>query len=140
MSTGSTASQDGAAGHRWDEPFWTGIDAGVLRYQQCEQCGHSTFPARRFCPQCASPELAWKDSQGRGQVYTFSVVERGALPQFESQTPYTVGVVRLAEGFQMSTRIVRVDPSDVACDMPVQVVFDYEQVTLPCFEPAAKPS
>lgn len=52
--------------------------------------------------------------------------------------PFVVALIRLQEGVQMMSNIVSCEPSEVYCDMPVEVTFDKvsEEFTLPKFRPA----
>jgi uncharacterized OB-fold protein len=49
-----------------------------------------------------------------------------------------VAVIRLEEGVQMLSNIVGCDHENLACDMPVEVVFEEldEEFTLPKFRPS----
>ncbi len=52
--------------------------------------------------------------------------------------PYVVALVELDEGPRLLTNIVGIKPENVACEMPVKVVFDdvSEEVSVPKFAPA----
>ncbi len=68
---------------------------------------------------------------------TFTVVRRSQAPGFKDAFPYVRAYVELAEGVQMLTTLVDVDPARVAIGMPVEVVFEdvTADVTLPRFRP-----
>ena len=108
----------------WTWPYWDAVAEGRLLFQQCADCGRATFPPRRFCPGCASARLEWRESAGTGFVYSYSVVERGALPEFEHLVPYVVAIVQLDEGPRIVSRLLDTEPGQVACDARVGVVFD----------------
>ena len=38
--------------------FWDGTQAGELRLQRCDECSHTYFPPRPFCPKCASRKVS----------------------------------------------------------------------------------
>jgi uncharacterized OB-fold protein len=104
-----------------------------LRYQGCEACGLSNFPPTEHCRQCLSAELRWKQSSGRGEIYSWTVVHRPVTAYYEP--PYAPAIITLDEGYQMLTNVVGVAPDDLAIGMRVQVQFHAvgPDVTLPYF-------
>jgi uncharacterized protein len=114
-------------------PFWQGCRDGELRYQRCESCGESNFPPTEHCRQCLSAELRWTPSEGRGEVYSWTVVHRPVSPEFEP--PYAPAIITLDEGYQMLTNIVGLAPEDLAVGLRVQVQFHAvgPDLTLPYF-------
>jgi uncharacterized protein len=114
-------------------PFWQGCRAGELRYQRCESCGLANFPPTEHCRQCLSPDVGWAQSEGLGEIYSWTVVHRPVSPEFEP--PYAPAIVTLDEGYQMLTNIVGVAPEDLAVGMRVQVQFHEvgPDLTLPYF-------
>jgi uncharacterized protein len=117
-------------------PFWQGCREGELRYQHCAACGLANFPPTEHCRQCLSAELRWKQSNGLGEIYSWTVVHRPVTAEFEP--PYAPAIVTLDEGYQMLTNIVGVAHEDLAIGMPVQVQFhalrtEAEGFTLPYF-------
>jgi uncharacterized OB-fold protein len=114
-------------------PFWQGCGSGELRYQRCEACGLSNFPPTEHCRQCLSAELQWKQSSGRGEMYSWTVVYRPVTAEF--QPPYAPAIITLDEGYQMLTNVVGVRPDDLAIGMRVEVQFHAvgPGLTLPYF-------
>ncbi|OMC15077.1 Zn-ribbon domain-containing OB-fold protein [Mycobacterium sp. SP-6446] len=114
-------------------PFWQGCQAGELRYQRCEDCGHSNFPPTEHCRECLSHELLWERSGGVGEIYSWTVVHRPVTAEFAP--PYAPAIVTLDEGYQMLTNIVGVAPDELAVGMRVRVQFHAvgPDVTLPYF-------
>lgn len=121
--------------NEWSAPYWEGVDRQELRYQHCEECGRSVFPARLYCPRCASDRLVWRPSNGRGEIYSFSTLELGAVAAFIDDVPYTIVVVDLDEGFRMTSRVVTDDPISLRCGLRVQVDFPSNGRPLPVFIP-----
>jgi uncharacterized OB-fold protein len=118
--------------------FWAGTKKGELRLQRCTPCGHVYFPARPFCPACASREVAWFAASGRGTLYSYVINERPP-PGFTA--PYSIAVVELDEGPRMMTNIVECPqtPEALLLDMPVEVVFEQldDTIALPLFRPVS---
>ncbi|MCK0277691.1 Zn-ribbon domain-containing OB-fold protein, partial [Salmonella sp. 17E624] len=74
---------------------------------------------------------------GNGKLYTFTTVLRNAPSDFQDQLPYTLGVVLLAEGPRLLTRLVNCMPEHLRCDMPVRwTLATINGRELPCFEPS----
>jgi len=120
-------------------PFWEGCKAHQLRFQKCSQCGHLRWPPSVICPICHSSQTQWVVASGKGRVYSFAVYHVAFHPAFEDEIPYVTAVVELAEGPRILTNIVGCSPSEVRCDMPVEVVWDdvTDEFSLPKFRPTS---
>ena len=121
--------------------YWDAAREGRLLIKHCTACGEDFFYPRTYCPRCWSADTEWKESSGRGRVYTFTVVHQNDLPPFKDRIPYVVAIVELDEGVRLTSNVEGVDPEEVRCDMPVQVAFreeqrDEETVALPVFRKA----
>ena len=57
------------------------------------------------------------------------------FPAFDGERPYIVAYIQLDEGPCLMSTLVDCNPDEIACDMPVEVVFDdvTNEVTLPKF-------
>ncbi len=79
----------------------------------------------------------WCRSKGRANLYSWTVVWRTAMPEF--QIPYVPAIVLLEEGAYLMSAIVGCEPSDLATGMPLTVVFEsYGDVILPYFDGATR--
>jgi uncharacterized OB-fold protein len=119
--------------------FYDGCKEGKLLYQMCKDCDEVIFFPKQVCANCMGRDLEWKESQGKGKIHTFTVTYDSAPPEFVADCPYALAIINLDEGFSMMSNIVECDPEKIACDMPVEVVFDpvTPEITLPRFRPAA---
>ncbi|BBX64370.1 hypothetical protein MSAS_35440 [Mycobacterium saskatchewanense] len=124
-------------GSALSSPFWEGCRSEELRYQRCEVCGVASFPPSEHCRQCLSAQLRWARSDGRGTVYSWTVVRRPVTVEFEP--PYAPAIVTLDEGYQMLTNIVGVEPAGLKIGMRVRVQFHpvAPGMTLPYFTPSS---
>jgi uncharacterized protein len=102
--------------------FWEGVAANELRVKRCRTCNHLSHPKRIVCTQCGESELEWIPVSGKGEIYSFSEVHRAPTPAFASSVPYAVGVVRLAEGVYLFTRLFA-DPGRLEIGVPVRCEF-----------------
>jgi uncharacterized OB-fold protein len=121
-------------------PFWDAAKQGKLLIQHCGDCNQHYFYPRPLCPQCLSRKVTWTESSGRGRLHTF-VINHRPPRGFPPDTPIVIAIVELEEGPRLMTNLVAVepDPTQLHCDMPVEVVFEAltDAITLPKFRPAS---
>lgn len=117
-------------------PHWDGCREGELRIQRCNSCGQHVFIPQPACTRCFGTDLEWVVVEGRGTVYSYTVVHRPQRPQFK--VPYIVAIVEFAEGFHLMTNLIGIEPERVRIGMKVEVEFveKSETITLPYFRPA----
>ena len=115
------------------QPYWDACQDDRLPVQRCSDCGSYVFIPQPCCGECQSEKLEWVESSGRGTLYSFSTVYRPQQPVFE--TPYTVVVVELDEGYHMLSNLIGVEPEDVEIGTPLEVFFEKksDEITLPYF-------
>ena len=102
--------------------FWDATLEGRLLMRRCRACGEPIWYPRPICPFCHSDDTVWEQVSGRGTIYSFSVVRRGA-GRFASESPYVLAYVELDEGPRVMTNIVDSALDDLTIGHPVQVVF-----------------
>ncbi len=102
-------------------PFWDACRRGELHLQRCAG-GHLRYPVSIVCPTCLSTEADWERVSGDGEVYSFAVFRHQYKEDWP--VPYTVALVRLAEGPTLISNVVGVEPDAVRVGMPVSVVFE----------------
>ena len=121
------------------EGYWAAARRHDLAICCCLSCGMLIHPPKSFCPGCLSEELEWRQVSGKGTVYSFIVVHHPVVPGFESELPYVVAAIQLAEdeSVRIITNIVECEPSEVYVGMSVEAVFCdiSESITLPKFRP-----
>ena len=120
------------------KPFWDACRNHELRFQKCTECGHVRWPPSILCPLCYSNKTEWIRASGKGTVFSFVVYHKAFHPGFEADLPYVVAIVELQEGPYFLTNIVGCDPSEMSCEMPVDVVWEdiTEEFSLPKFRPS----
>ena len=116
-------------------PYWDACRRGELLYQRCGACGEVNMKPARVCASCGNAALTWERSNGRGTLYSWTVVWRPQHPSF--QVPYAPAIVALDEGFWMLTAIIGCEPDALRADLPVVVEFHpaSDDVALPYFRP-----
>lgn len=120
-------------------PYWNGLREGKLLMPHCEECGRYWFPPSLYCPHCSSARWSWAETSGRGRIYSYVVYHRVYDPAFAQDVPYAVAVIELEEGPRLYSNVVGVPPDQLACEMPVEVVYEpiTEEITLAKFRPVA---
>lgn len=123
----------------WSLRFWEGTKQGQLLIQFCQDCKSNIFYPRKYCPECWSAKLDWKQASGKAKVYTFSTAYSMVEPKFMDELPYTIAYVDLDEGVRLMTRIVECKPEEIHVGMDVEVVFHPRaDFMLPYFRPVKK--
>lgn len=117
-------------------PFWDAARRHELMLQQCGECRRFIYYPRDRCPHCFSDQLKWERVNGRGKLYSYTVVRRASSRSF-ADAPYVLAIVELDEGVKMTTNIAA-PPEKVKVGMPVEVFFDdvTPEHTLVKFKPA----
>ncbi|MBN2084414.1 MAG: Zn-ribbon domain-containing OB-fold protein [Anaerolineales bacterium] len=89
--------------------------------EQCGHCREYIFPPRDICPHCGEEAGPVHAMCGRGEVYSFTVVHEPPTG-YETQAPYAVALVKLAEGPLVTAQLTDVDAADIKIGMPVEMV------------------
>jgi uncharacterized protein len=102
--------------------FWAATAEGRLQLQRCNECDTVLWFPRRHCPSCWTENVSTFDASGKGVIYSFTVIRKGAMA-YKDAGPFVVAYVELAEGPRVMTNIVDCDVETVKVGMPVEVVF-----------------
>ena len=105
-----------------NERFWKATSEGRFELQRCDECEIVIWFPRRQCPTCWSENLSTFDASGKGVVYSYTVVRKGAHA-YKEVAPFVIAYVELEEGPRVMTNIVDCDPESVKVGMPVDLVF-----------------
>ena len=87
----------------------------------CPHCEAKIFPPRDVCPHCSGEAKTPYQFSGQGEVYSYTVMN-DAPAGFEENTPYTVAVVKLAEGPMVTAQLTDLGEEPVKIGMPVEMV------------------
>ena len=114
------------------QPYWDACAEGKLLVKKCNACGELHMYPRAHCPFCFSADTTWQPVSGNGEIYTYSVMRRGA------PVPYAIAYVTLAEGPAMMTNIVDCDLDAIHIGQKVKLVFKPSDggPPVPMFTPA----
>jgi uncharacterized OB-fold protein len=101
--------------------FWEGVEAGELRIQKCNACGHIAHPPQPLCASCGSSDQGFVVSSGKGVVYSHVTHHYPPLPGVER--PHTVLLVELEEGVRIVSEWSAGVTAEPVIGTPVQVAF-----------------
>lgn len=115
-----------------NKPFWDAAAEGRLLLKRCKDCQQPHYYPRALCPFCFSDNTEWVDAKGTGEIYSYSVMRRGA------PVPYALAYVTLDEGVSMLTNLVDCDFDALRIGQRVRVVFKPSEdgAPVPVFTPA----
>ncbi len=89
--------------------------------ETCDSCGVKLFPPRDVCLECEAPAYELFTFTGLGEVFSYTTIY-DAPAGFENTAPYTVALVKLAEGPLVTAQLTDIDQADVHIGMPVEMV------------------
>lgn len=87
----------------------------------CPHCDAKLFPPRDICPHCGGEAKQPYKFSGQGEVYSFTKMNN-APAGFEEQAPYTIALVKLAEGPVVTAQLTDLGDQQVEIGMPVEMV------------------
>ena len=87
----------------------------------CKNCGAKFFPPRDVCAECRSTEMQAHEFDGHGELYSFTTIYQAPMG-FESQVPYSVGMVKLDEGPMIEAQLADTNPADLKIGQRVEMV------------------
>ena len=87
----------------------------------CPHCTAKIFPPRDICPECGLDAKTIFNFSGRGEVYSYTTVY-DAPSGYEEQAPYTVALIKLAEGPVVTAQLTDVGDEPVEIGTPVEMV------------------
>ena len=68
--------------------------------------------------------MVWRDTSGRGTLYSHGLLRRAYHPRHEDRLPIILAQVDMLEGVRLSTNLVDVEPDAVRVGMEVEVAFE----------------
>lgn len=109
-------------------PFWQGLREHRIRIQYSPSYGGYVFYPRLLAPGTLADDLEWREIDGAGSLYTFTVAHRPTAPFFAADVPQLLAVVEWDVGPRFSTELVDVAPEDISVGLRVRPVFcDYPE-------------
>jgi len=103
--------------------FYRFVSEKRLMAAKCNECGTVLLPPKPMCTKCLSTHLKWIELEGAGKLLSYTVIYI-APEQFQSITPYSVGIVELQNGLRLPGMIRGVDPKEIRVGMDLKIDFD----------------
>ena len=101
--------------------FWEAAQENLLILKFCNSCKEPHYYPRSICPQCGSNETTWVESNGLGEIYSYTVMRRGV------EVPFAMAYVKLNEGISLLTHLTNCDFDKICVGQKVKVVFQETQ-------------
>ncbi|OBH80752.1 Zn-ribbon domain-containing OB-fold protein [Mycobacterium scrofulaceum] len=120
-------------------PFWDALARHRILVQYSPSLGRYVFYPRTLAPGTLADDLEWREIDGAGTLYTFTIARRPTGPPWADALPQLLAVVQWDTGGKFSTELVDVDPADVRIGMRVEPVFydlPEDGITLLKYRPA----
>ena len=119
-------------------PFWDGLARHRIVVQYSPSLGRYVFYPRILAPGSLADDLEWREIDGAGTLYTYTVARRPTGPPWADAVPQLLAVVQWDAGPRISTELVEVDAADIRIGMRVTPVFyDLDNgITLLKYRPA----
>ncbi|OBK93606.1 Zn-ribbon domain-containing OB-fold protein [Mycobacterium sp. 1165178.9] len=121
------------------QPFWDGLAQHRILVQYSPSSQRYVFYPRLLAPGTLADDLEWREIDGAGTLYTFTIAHRPTGPPWQDVLPQLLAVVQVDAGPKFSTELVDVDPRDIRIGMRVEPVFydlPEEGITLLKYRPA----
>lgn len=105
--------------------YWDAVKNHKLVLQHCSKCNKYHHPPRPMCPSCRSQDtLEWKESSGKGIIYSFVMFTTDKMAYPAYVLPYAVVLVEMEEGPRIVANVHEIEPDELQIGMPVEVMFE----------------
>jgi uncharacterized OB-fold protein len=107
--------------NEWTRPFWDAAATHRLVLPRCTSCGTFRFPPGPFCWRCRAQDVEWVEHDGRGEIYSFTVIRHAVIPDVRDALPVIAAVVELpgTNSCRVVGNVVDCDPAAVRIGVPV---------------------
>jgi uncharacterized OB-fold protein len=90
---------------------------------ECKDCKNVILPPKPMCPKCFSTNLQWTELHGTGKLISYTVIYV-APQQFQSMTPYAVGIVEFEKNLRLPGIIRGINSEKIKIGMNMKIDFD----------------
>lgn len=103
--------------------YWEAAERGELVLPYCLDCQAFYWYPRGFCPRCGGARIDWRQSAGRGHIYSHTIVRRaGGI--WAAHAPFVLAYVVLDEGVTVQANIVDCTEEQLVVDARVEARFE----------------
>ena len=108
-----------------NQGYWDAVFNHKLVFQHCSKCDKYHHPPRPMCPSCHSQDtLEWKESSGKGTIYSFVMFTTNKMAYPAFKLPYAVVLAEMEEGVRITANTHEMEPDEVQIGVPVEVMFE----------------
>jgi uncharacterized OB-fold protein len=104
-------------------PYWQALTEHRILIQYSPSAGRYVFYPRTLAPGTLADDLQWREIDGAGTLFTFTVARKPTGPPWADALPQLLAVVEWDAGPRVSTELVDVSPADIHVGMRVSPVF-----------------
>jgi hypothetical protein len=104
------------------EQFYKFLSHQKLMAGRCLKCGKIHLPPRPLCDNCLSQNFEWLQIKGKGKLLTYTIIHV-APQQFQTLTPYAVGIVQLENGLKIPGMINSIKQEQLKIGMELTLDF-----------------
>lgn len=122
----------------FNRPFFT---SGKIVVQECQACGTVQHPPEEVCNNCLKREFNYRETNGKGEIYSYIVVHNPPSPALAGVVPYAVVLVTPEEypHVRILGNVVNRKPNEIKIGQKVQAVFEEiddeeEKILMPQWE------
>src|SRR3954467_15078596 len=90
-------------------PFWQALTERRILVQFSPSLRRYVFYPRTLAPGTLADDLEWREIDGEGALFTFTVADRPTGPPWADALPQLLAVVEWDVGPRVSTELVEVD-------------------------------
>lgn len=102
-----------------DVEHWDRLLSNEFVVQQCVECGNRRWYPRAVCSACQSQDATWEPIALTGTVYSYTTTHQRTGFAFDSESPFTVGVIELDSGIRVVGQVRPAGDEGVAIGMRV---------------------
>ena len=103
--------------------FYKFVGENRLMAAKCSECGNVLLPPKPICTKCLSTNLKWIELEGAGKLLSYTIIHV-APEQFQSMTPYNVGIVEFKSGLRLPGMINTVTPEKLKVGTELKMCFN----------------
>ena len=101
------------------QPFWDALREHRILIQYSPSRARYVFYPRTLAPGTLADDLEWREIDGAGTLYTYTVARPADRPAVGRALPQLLAVVEWDAGPRVSTELVDVEPDDIRIGMRV---------------------
>ena len=103
--------------------FYKFVSEHTLMAAKCKKCGTEILPPKPMCTKCLSTNLNWIEIEGIGNLLSYTIIHV-APEQFQSMTPYTVGIIEFKNGLRLPGMICDTTSEELKIGMKLKICFN----------------